>query len=185
MMKKLALAALFTLLIPFAAEAQQGQAGPPDLPFDTSVFRDATNSREGRIVAKIRLAYVPAEEADKDGELCIALGIEPDPRAILKGYISFLDSHYDDEGKEKRRKINVKLKGKPTKDDGIEFWAECAAQEKPGANDQLKVFIRRPKKEMLDIATPYPEPGQYRWINVTALPNGGLTWGFETTDQDS
>ncbi|MCB1056866.1 MAG: hypothetical protein KDD11_15305 [Acidobacteria bacterium] len=182
-MKKLALALLVLgFLAPMAASAQQTQGGSPNLYFNTSVFKEGQETMVGRIVAKVRLAYMP--EGSDDGQLCITLGIEPDPRSILKGYLSFLRSTSDEKGKEKREKIGVKLGGKPYKEDGIEFWAECAEHPVPQAGDELKIFVRRPKKEMIMIPVRYPDPGQYQWVTVTALTNGGLSWDYKTTQQE-
>lgn len=185
-MKKMILVLAAALLAPLAVEAQQGQGAGPTLSFDTSVFREGQNSQVGRIVAKVRLAYLPAEETEHDeGELCIALGIEPDPRSILKGYLSFLHTTVDEKGKERREKVGVKLKGKPYKDDGIEFWAECAPHPEPKPGDELKIFIRQPRKEMQVIRTHYPDVGEYRWVTVTHQQNGGILWTFNTTPQDA
>lgn len=181
-MNKIALALLFCLLAPVVASAQQGQGDLPNLYFNESVFREGQESMVGRIVAKVRLAYVA--EGSEDGELCISLGIEPDPRSILKGYLSFLRSTTNENGKERREKIGVKLNGKAYKQDGIEFWAECAEHPVPQPGDELKIFIRRPKKEMIMIPVRYPSQGEYQWVTVTAETNGGLSWSFSRTPQD-
>lgn len=182
-MKKLALAAVLSLLAPLAASAQQSQGGLPNLPFNTSAFREGQESMVGRIVAKVRLAYLPEEGGT--GELCLSLGIEPDPRSILKGYISFLRSYTDDKGKEKREKIGVKLSGKAVKQDGIEFWAECAEHPVPQPGDELKIFIRQPRKEMVVIPVRYPNQGEYQWVTLTSETNGGLSWNFSRSLQET
>ena len=29
-----------------------------------------------------------------------------------------------------------------------------------------------------------PDPGQYQWVTVTALTDGGLSWDYKTTQQE-
>ena len=165
---------LLILCLPATETMAQLGTSVPQLPFNTRDFFDKQGAREGEMVARLRFSY--DLQQDTPG-LCLDFGLRPDPRSLLKGYFTFLQSTFPEMGKRQQSKVKFALEGKGVKEDGVSFWSACTEEvEPPLANDELEILIRRPKTDMIDIQIPFPQPGMYQWVTVVRLPNGGLSW---------